>query len=302
MLSTGSWYRVMAPDGSKYECKLRGKMRTLELRGTNPVVVGDRVEFSLPENENPGLITAVHPRENYIIRKASKLSKSYQIIASNLDQAILMVTIARPVTHTEFIDRFLMTAEAYSIPAVLLFNKLDEQDEKQRKKYLHLRAIYEKAGYPCCGISAINAEEVHELGSLFYDKVSLVAGNSGVGKTTLINMLNPELDLKTTSISDHHQSGKHTTTFSEMFPLKEGGYIIDTPGIKGFGLIDMETEPIDHYFPEIFEAAKACKFNNCTHVKEPGCNVIRAVQEGEISRERYQNYRKILSDIPAKYR
>lgn len=297
--STGSWYMVRLEDGRLAECRIRGKFRLEGIRTTNPVAVGDIVEVE--EGQDGDVITRIEPRKNYIIRKSTNLSKESHILASNVDQALLIVTITHPVTSTVFIDRFLASAEAYNIPVVLVFNKLDLYDEEDRAMWGGLSAIYEKIGYPCYGISTISGENIRQVKELLKNKVSVLSGLSGVGKSSLINRIEPGLALKTAGISDAHDSGKHTTTFAEMFPLSEGGYIIDTPGIRSFGTIDMKKEEISHYFPEIFAKAKECRFYNCTHTHEPGCAVLEAVEKDDISESRYVSYLSMMEES-GKYR
>lgn len=292
--SAGGTYTVKVSDSLRVDCKLFGKYRLEELRSTNPVVVGDRVSYILEPGDSIGRITMVDERKNYIIRKATNLSRSHQIIASNIDLLMLMVTVIRPSTYPEFIDRYLVSAEAYNIPATLLINKTDIYTDKENAVVEEWMKIYEKAGYPCIECSVTGNNNLNAIRKLLKDRVTLLAGNSGVGKSTLINVIEPGLDLKTAEISDFHKSGKHTTTFAEMFELKDGGYIIDTPGIRGFGMTDMEDEPLFHYFPEIFRISASCKYHNCIHVNEPGCAVIGAVESGEISPSRYNSYQNLL--------
>ncbi|KPK80744.1 MAG: GTPase RsgA [Bacteroides sp. SM23_62_1] len=303
--STGNFYTVVTSEMEKVDCILTGRYRLEDLKSTNPVVVGDLVVFDRIAREKQGRIIDVLERKNYIIRKSSKLSKTYQVIAANIDQLFLMATIAYPKTFPEFIDRYLVTAEAYSIPSILLFNKTDLYDHTQFGYLKELMNTYTKIGYPCYAVSSLNKNHLIKLEKLFIDKITLIAGNSGVGKSTFINTLFPDLNLKTQEISNHHQKGKHTTTFVEMFPLPCSGYIIDTPGIKGFGIIDMENEPLFHYFPELFRISKYCKYYNCIHVNEPDCAVIDALEKGEISLSRYKSYLSLLEeqkDINNKYR
>ena len=301
--STGSWYYVRDQKGSLWACKIKGTFRIKGIRTTNPVAVGDVVDFNeIPEGEREGLITRLHPRRNYIIRKATKLSRESHIIAANIDQAVIMATLAYPQTYTLFIDRFLVTAEAYRIPAKIIFNKTDLYDEKLQQQLEHLINIYEDAGYSCLKLSLTRGRNLEAVKELLKDQTSVIAGNSGVGKSTLINRLNPEAKLKTAAISDYHKTGKHCTTFAEMIDLPFGGHIIDTPGIRGFGLIDFYKEEIYHYFPEIFKASQECKFHNCTHTHEPGCNVKESVENGTISETRYNNYIRILEDNEGKFR
>jgi len=294
--STGSSYLVRSDAGRRVECRIAGKYRLEDLRSTNPVVVGDWVEFDRPEGEEIGRISEVLARKNYIIRKSTKLSKSHQIIASNIDRLLLMVTVSRPVTFPEFIDRYLVSSEAYNIPAILLINKTDIYQDADMKKLEEWKHIYNNIGYPVY-TSSLNKGEIPELLiDCFRSGVTLLAGISGVGKSSLINVIEPGLDLKTSEISETHKSGKHTTTFAEMFELDLGGFIIDTPGIRGFGMTDMEDEPLFHYFPEIFKISAKCKFHNCSHVNEPDCAVIQAVETGEVSMSRYQSYINLLEE------
>lgn len=299
--STGSWYTVKTPDGEFYECRIKGRLRLEGIRSTNPIAVGDWVEFQ--ESKDSVSITRVLERKNYIIRKASNLSKRSHIIAANIDQAFLIVTVNYPLTTTSFIDRFLASAEAYRIPVRLVFNKIDRYRDNDMERLQELKAIYEKIGYPCYEISAKKKVHLEQLREVLQGKINVLAGHSGVGKSTLINALEPGLDLKTSEISDAHDSGKHTTTFSQMVEMTNGGYIIDTPGIRGFGTIDMEKEEISHFFPEIFEASKKCQFHNCSHVHEPNCAVKQAAEIGLISITRYESYLgMILEDQQEKYR
>jgi ribosome biogenesis GTPase len=294
--SAGNVYTVRISGSVLIECMLVGKYRLEELRSTNPVVVGDWVEFILEQDEKIGRITGVESRKNYIIRKAAKLSKSHQIIASNIDNLMLMVTVMHPVTHTGFIDRYLVSAEAYNIPASLLINKIDLYGNKEKQVLEEWKAIYEAVGYPCIECSLKDGTNLTGIKELLKGKVTLIAGNSGVGKSTLINKIDPTLNLKTAEISDLHKSGKHTTTFAEMFELSHGGFIIDTPGIRGFGITDMEDEPLFHYFPEIFRISAGCKFHNCIHLNEPECAVIQALESGAISLSRYNSYLNLLGE------
>ncbi len=287
--STGSWCTVRGEDGMKRECRVKGKFRVDEIKSTNPVAVGDRVGFQM-EKDNTGVIDTIEPRKNYIIRKATKLSKQTHIIAANLDQAILVVSLVFPETMTGFIDRFLVTAEAYSIPSVIVFNKIDLYDEKARERLKYLMAVYEKIGYPCLEISAEKEINLPQLMEVMKGRTSLLAGNSGVGKSTIINKIEPGLDLKISEVSQAHHLGTHTTTFAEMFDLSFGAFIIDTPGLKSFGIVDFHKEELFHYFPEMFRIISDCKFSNCTHINEPGCAVKKAVEKGEIAQHRYQNY------------
>lgn len=296
MKSTGSWYNVLADDGTDVECRIKGLFRIKGIKTTNPVAVGDRVEFDI-EAEGKGVIHTIGERRNYIIRKSINLSKQSHIIAANMDQAMLIATLAFPRTSAGFIDRFLLTAEAYKIPAVLVFNKLDlfEDNEELMASLNEFISIYEKIGYACYKVSATEKKHLEQLKELTKDKITLVAGHSGVGKSTLVNGMDAALDLKTGEISDAHFKGKHTTTFAEMHRLSYGGFIIDTPGIKELGLVDMEKEEITNYFPEMFAVKGDCKFNNCLHVNEPKCAVIAAVEAGEIAVSRYNSYLGIVS-------
>ena len=301
--NTGSWYVVKGDDGCTINCKIKGNFRLKGIRTTNPVSVGDRV--TVAENtDGTGFITAITPRRNYIIRRASNLSKESHIIASNLDQAFLVVSFVNPQTVTVFIDRFLATAEAYRVPAVLVINKIDLLDEEGMEYADAVSYLYETIGYKVVKVSAETGEGIDGLRRMLSGKVTLLSGNSGVGKSTLINRLIPGLDVKTATVSSVHHTGMHTTTFSEMYPLPEGdGYIIDTPGVKGFGTIDFNVEEVAHYFPEIFEESHNCKYNNCTHLHEPGCAVKQALEEHRISESRYASYLSIIEDSnPDKYR
>lgn len=302
--SMGSIYEVETPDSEKINCTIKGKFRIEGHKTTNPVAVGDLVDIDIFESAGikTGVILKIHDRKNYIIRKASKLSKQYQIVATNIDQAFLVVTVEFPRTPPEFIDRFLMTCEAYKIPALLVFNKADLYDASQKEFMNNLIEIYSKIGYSCFQTNAHKRKSLEPLFTLLPNKISLFSGNSGVGKSTIINQIDPSLQRKVEEISNYHKSGKHTTTFSEMFPLKNGGYIIDTPGIKSFGLIDFGKEELYHYFPEIFKASAECMYHNCVHVEEPKCAVKEAVQAGLISELRYRNYLSIYFDEDSKYR
>ena len=306
--SHGSWYGVKIASGEVIECKIKGKFRLKGIRTTNPIAVGDHVEFKYvtedanSEGRKVGLITKIDERKNYIIRKASNLSKESHIIASNIDQAFLIVTVNYPPTSTGFIDRFLVSAEAYRIPVNLVFNKIDRYNEEDQELLAELISIYEPIGYKCFVTSAKQDINMDILRESMAGKINVLAGHSGVGKSTIINVLYPELNLRTAEISDSHKKGKHTTTHAEMYEMENGGYIIDTPGIKGFGMIEMEKEEISHYFPEIFQRLKACQFHNCTHTHEPGCAVKEAVANGEIAESRYINYLTLLEDEGDKYR
>lgn len=294
--STGSSYNILDSSGKIIECRIKGSFRIKGITSTNPVAVGDRVEFIMQENEKIGLINTIAPRRNYIIRKATKLSKQSHIIAANIDQAVIMVTLSSPRTSTGFIDRFLVTAEAYHIPAIIVFNKMDLIFGKEAVKINKLIELYESLGYQCFRTSALNNEGTDEVKALLKDKVSLISGHSGVGKTALINAIEPGLLRKVGEISDYHKKGKHTTTFAEMLPLSFGGFIIDTPGIKEFGLVNFDKQEIPERFPEMRQLMHQCQFNNCTHVHEPGCAVKAALAKGLIDQTRYVNYISILND------
>ena len=300
--STGSRYRILTSDGIIIECSIKGKLRIQELRTTNPVAVGDNVHFEYDRKSNSGIITEVLDRTNYIVRKSSNLSKHSQIIAANVDQVFLMITIILPETPVEFIDRFLITAEAYRIPATIIINKTDLYGEQEVEKMKYLMSMYKKIGYDCILISVKEKTGLNTLKSLFKDKITLVSGNSGVGKTTLINTFNPTLNLKTAEISDYHKQGKHITTFPEMHQMPFGGFVIDTPGIRGFGVVDMERNEIYHFFREIFRISRDCKFNNCLHLDEPGCAVRSGVEYGVIDYLRYRSYLNIMDGDDRKYR
>lgn len=293
--STGSWYQVLAENKQIYECRLKGNFRLKGQKNTNPITVGDHVEIEIEDNTQNAVISKLEERKNYIIRKATNLSKQTHIIASNIDQAILVVTLAYPRTSTGFIDRFLVTAEAYSVPVIIVFNKADMYEGAALEVVNELAAVYQKAGYKTVLISAIKNKGIDELKLIMKDKVSLISGHSGVGKSTLINALEPSLNLKVSEISETHEKGMHTTTFAEMFPLSFGGFIIDTPGIKEFGMVDIKPEELGHFFPEIRELMQHCKYNNCLHQNEPGCAVRNAVEENLLDEERYINYLNILN-------
>lgn len=289
--NTGSWPTVLTDDGQLLDCQVKGNFRIKGIRSTNPVAVGDRVTIS--DNR---WITAIEDRRNYIVRKSINLSKQSHILAANVDQAFLMVTVSKPATSTTFIDRFLASAEAYRVPVILIFNKSDLlTDDECRYQQLMIQ-LYETIGYECRAISAASGEGVEPLRPLLDGRITLLSGNSGVGKSTLINSLAPHANLRTAAISDAHQTGMHTTTFSEMIPLGEGSWIIDTPGIKGFGTFDMEREELTSYFKEIFEFSKQCRFSDCTHTHEPGCAVLKAVEDHYIAQSRYQSYLSMLDD------
>ena len=293
--NTGSWYSVKTDAGKVVECKIKGNFRLKGIRSTNPVAVGDNVEIAL-NSEGTAFITHIEERRNYIIRKSQNLSKQSHILAANVDQAFLIVTVNYPQTSTTFIDRFLASAEAYSVPVVLVFNKCDILSDDERHYQQSMIHLYETIGYECREVSAATGEGVNGLHELLKGKITLLSGNSGVGKSTLINKILPEANLRTAEISDAHNTGMHTTTFSEMLELPEGGYIIDTPGIKGFGTFNMEPEELTSYFPEIFHFSKGCKFSNCTHTHEPGCAVLKAIDDHFIAQSRYQSYLNMLED------
>lgn len=294
--STGSACNVLTASGEVVECRLKGNFRIKGIRSTNPLAVGDRVTYTYNEADGVGLINSIEDRHNYIIRKATRLSKQSHIIAANIDQAIVIVTLASPRTSTGFIDRFLVTAEAYHIPAVLVFNKIDMIFGKQAVTLNQLTELYESLGYKCYRTSALMNSGIEEVRELLKDKVSLISGHSGVGKTALINAIEPGLLRKVGNISDYHQKGKHTTTFAEMLPLSQGGFIIDTPGIKEFGLVNFDKQEIAERFPEMRQLMHQCQFNNCTHVHEPGCAVKVALSKGLINNTRYNNYISIIND------
>ena len=298
--NTGSWYTVLTDDGRQIESKVKGNFRLKGIRSTNPVAVGDRVVITPPTSSGGGqegvsFITAIEDRRNYIIRKSINLSKQSHIIAANVDQALLIVTVANPQTSTTFIDRFLASAEAYRVPVILVFNKTDLLDDDLRHYQEAMVNLYQTIGYDCRQISAASGTGVEELRPLLEGKITLLSGNSGVGKSTLINRLVPDANLRTGEISDAHNTGQHTTTFSEMIPMG-GGWVIDTPGIKGFGTFDIEPEELTSYFKEIFQFSKDCRFSNCTHTHEPGCAVLKALEDHYIAESRYQSYLSMLED------
>jgi ribosome biogenesis GTPase len=300
--SVGSRYRVLTSSGDTIDCVLRGRLRVHGVQTTNPVAVGDNVIIEKEKVGRTGIINEVLDRKNYILRKASNLSKQCQIIAANLDQVLLMVTIVLPATPVEFIDRFLATAEAYRIPARLIFNKTDLYGEKESQIMESLISVYSAIGYRCFRLSLNTGNGLDEIKSILKDKISLISGNSGVGKTTLLNTIDPSLRLKTAEISGYHKQGKHVTTFPEMHKMPFGGYVIDTPGIRGFGLFGMERNEIYHFFPEIFRISEKCRYYNCLHLDEPGCAVRDAVEHNEINPLRYRSYVSILNDENTKYR
>ena len=292
--NTGSWYTVLTDDGQLIDCKIKGNFRLKGIRSTNPVAVGDRVEI-VPNNEGTAFITEIEDRRNYIIRKSINLSKQSHIIAANVDQAILVVTVVNPQTSTTFIDRFLASAEAYRVPVILAFNKTDLLDDDMRRYQEAMVNLYKTIGYECYQISAGTGEGIDALHSQLKGKITLLSGNSGVGKSTLINRLVPDANLRTSEISDAHNTGQHTTTFSEMIRI-EDGWLIDTPGIKGFGTFDIEPEELTSYFKEIFHFSQDCRFSNCTHTHEPGCAVLKALEDHYIAQSRYQSYLSMLED------
>ena len=293
--NTGSWYTVKTNNGDFINCKIKGNFRLKGIRSTNPIAVGDNVDIVLNQ-EGTAFITHICERMNYIIRKSHNLSKQSHIIAANVDQALLIVTVNYPQTSTIFIDRFLATAEAYSVPVVLVFNKNDILTDEERHYQEMMLKLYSNIGYTCLIISATTGQGIEELTPLLQGKITLLSGNSGVGKSTLINRILPDANLRTSAISDAHNTGMHTTTFSEMIEMPNNGYLIDTPGIKGFGTFDIEPEELTSYFRDIFHFSKNCRFNNCTHTHEPGCAVLEAVREHYISESRYQSYLSMLTD------
>ena len=287
-----------------YQCRMRGKFRTRGIKSTSPITVGDHVDFDIDATDGYGLITRIHDRKNYIVRKSVKLSKQTHIIAANIDQAFLLITVDSPPTFAPFIDRFLATAEAYDVETILLFNKVDLLDEKGAERKRELIDIYEKIGYTCIEISATEGLNVDKVKELMIGKTSMFSGHSGVGKSTLVNAISPDLQLKTAEISEQHRQGQHTTTFAEMFAIETDpeSYIIDTPGIKGFGVVDFEDHEVGDYFREFFAIKHLCKFNNCLHVNEPRCAVKDAVEKGEIAESRYKSYLQILAGEEEHYR
>lgn len=302
--STGSWYTVKTPEGEIYECRIKGKFRIKGIKSTNPVAVGDVVDFDLEHlgDEAVGVIKEIHDRENYIVRKSVNLSKRTHVIAANIDQVFLLITISNPVTYTSFIDRFLVTAEAYDIKAVLVFNKTDTYTEEELIQAKYLAQMYRCIGYECMGISAKTGKNVDQVKEMMKGKTSMFSGHSGVGKSTLVNMIEPSFDLKTAEISEYHRQGQHTTTFAEMYDLSFDARIIDTPGIRGFGVVDMEKDEIGDYFPEFFALKSECKFNNCLHVDEPKCAVKRALDNNQVAWSRYRSYIQLLEGDDEPYR
>ena len=302
--STGSWYTVKSESGDFVECRMKGKFRIKGIKSTNPIAVGDIVDYELEETSDAvtGMIHNIHERKNYIVRKSVNLSKQIHIIASNIDQVFLLVTIDNPPTTTSFIDRFLVTAEAYGIEAILIFNKIDTLTEQTLDDQLYLQHIYSEIGYKCLRISSTENKGVDKLKEMMIGKVSMFSGHSGVGKSTLVNAMEPSLHLKTTVISEQSKQGQHTTTFAEMYDLSFDARIIDTPGIKGFGIVDMEPTEISGYFPEFFRLKDQCKFNNCLHKEEPHCAIKAALEKDEIAWSRYNSYLKILEGDEEHYR
>lgn len=294
--STGSWYHVKAEDGEVYNSRIKGKFRLKGIKSTNPVAVGDHVEIDTEKkgDDTIGIIKEIHDRKNYIIRKSVNLSKQTHIIAANIDMAFLLVTHNNPPTSTTFIDRFLVTAEAYHIPTILLINKVDAYSLEEFAEMKYLAELYRTIGYTCIGISAETGDNIDKVKALMKDKVSVFAGHSGVGKSTLVNAIEPTLNIKTSEISEQHRQGQHTTTFAEMHELHFGGQIIDTPGIRGFGVVDIDKYSLDNYFPEFFKLKNNCKFNNCIHVDEPNCAVKVALAEDQIAYSRYKSYLQIM--------
>ena len=302
--STGSWYTVKSENGDFIECRMKGKFRIKGIKSTNPIAVGDCVDYELEETSDSvtGTIHNIHERKNYIVRKSVNLSHQMHIIASNIDRVFLLITINNPPTTTNFIDRFLVTAEAYGIETILVFNKIDTFDETTLDEQLYLQHIYQEIGYQCLRVSSTEMKGIEELKALMIDKVSMFSGHSGVGKSTLVNALEPNLHLKTKVISEQSMQGQHTTTFAEMYDLSFDARIIDTPGIKGFGIVDMEKEEISGYFPEFFKLKDQCKFNNCLHKDEPHCAIKKALENDQISWSRYKSYLKILEGDEEHYR
>lgn len=302
--STGSWYQVMTEKNTVMNCRARGKIRLEGLKTTNPIAVGDTVVYTLEnESENTGVITSIEPRRNYLVRKSVNLSKRSHILAANIDRCYLLATLCQPITQQAFIDRFLVAAESFRIPTTLLFNKSDLHTEKEDELFLHYKLIYEKVGYPCVKISAMKESDIQFLKKEIKGKQVMFAGHSGTGKSTLTKAIDPAIDTKIGKISDIHQQGKHTTTFAEMHGVASGGFIIDTPGIKAFGLVDIDKNVLSHYFPEMRAAMNECKFHNCLHINEPDCKIKALVETNEIHPSRYQNYLQMMqNDEEEQYR
>jgi len=302
--STGSWYTVKTDEGTIYKCRIKGKFRIKGIKSTNPIAVGDIVDFTVEEknNEETGVIHTIHDRMNYIIRKSVNLSKRIHIIASNIDQVFLLITLNNPPTFTSFIDRFLATAEAYNVKAILLFNKVDTYTEEELLDVKYMATLYREIGYECVGVSALEGRNVDKIKEMMLGKTSMFVGHSGVGKSTLVNAIESGLDIKTKEISSQHSQGQHTTTFAEMFDLSFDARIIDTPGIKGFGIVDMEKEEITDYFPEFFALKQDCKFNNCLHIEEPHCAVKKALENADVAYSRYKSYIQIIEGDDEHYR
>jgi ribosome small subunit-dependent GTPase A len=300
--STGSRYRILYEEGKIIDCSIKGKLRIKEFRTTNPIAVGDNILFEIDRKTNSGIITEVLDRRNWILRRSSNLSRHSQILAANIDQVFLMITIILPETPVEFIDRFLISAEAYRVPASIIINKTDLYVDEESARMEYLESIYKNIGYDCIRLSLKELTNLEVLRDLMKGKTSLISGFSGVGKSTLLNVFNPLLNLKTAEISDYHKQGKHITTFPEMHRMPFGGFVIDTPGIRGFGVVDMERNEIYHFFREIFIKSKECRFNNCLHLDEPGCAVRSAVENGEIAFLRYKSYLNIMDGDDRKYR
>lgn len=293
--STGSWYTVLTEEGLSVDCRIKGKFRIKGIVTTNPIAVGDKVDIEMEPDLETGVITNLHPRKNYIIRKSVNLSRQGHILATNLDQAVLVVTLASPRTSLGFIDRFLVTAEAYDVPAKLIFNKVDLFSDEGLEILADFMSIYQDIGYPCYEVSALEGTNMEQVKDMLKDKMTLFSGHSGVGKSSLINALLPNLGLKTSEVSDWSDKGTHTTTFAEMFTLPDGGFIIDTPGIRELGIIDIEKQELGHFFPEMRARMHDCRFNDCRHINEPGCAVIEAVENGEITLSRYESYLSIYN-------
>ncbi len=293
--TTGNHCTVRTDEGRSVECCLKGRFKISGIKSTNPLAVGDRVLFVCSDPNDYGLICEIRPRRNYIIRKAAKLSKQTHIIAANMDQALLIVTAAMPRTSTGFIDRFLLTCEAYHIPCILVFNKIDVYDGEAKEYLSYMKDIYKQAGYACIETSALDGRGLEDLKGVLKDRTTLLSGHSGVGKSTLINAIEPGLDLKTSEVSLSNMKGRHTTTFAQMYPLSFGAYIIDTPGIRSFGMVDFKKEELALYYPEMKLRLSGCRYYNCTHIHEPQCAIKEAVEKGEISRERYENYVNIFN-------